>query len=423
MAEHLKTALITLLSLTLVGLLFAFFAVSAVSEALSAEDIIFEFFRHDQKTQTTHKNVEETAISTPCQIALFKGNGKLYSPTSSEDFYNIYKLTSRITDEALGSARAMTEMSNGDYLPLFINMGVLYKYDFALPVALIFPEMADRFLRLDFSVKTLLVSLEGRNVLLVLTDENGKHYSFSTMSDPTYLQGICSEYEENGIISAITSISDIAHDSILINEAFSMPVYTTANYGEAPEGVMSTLGMNPYLTSVYRDGENTIYMEDIHRVIMQSNGHLSYSATEKDDGIPLNIDIKAEEKEQYYALCLGSSAIVSALWQELSDDNVSLCYSFSKQTEDGYIFYYEAYIGGCYVYAKDHSAAAVAVSNGKITDISLHPLRLNKGEDVQLIPYKQAAATAGKGEYIAIQYELTEGVLTPVTVCVKEESR
>ena len=87
MVERLKTALIVLLSLALAVLLLAFFAVTAVSEALSAEDIIFEFFRRGEEAETTLKSSEDTAISTPCQIALLQGGGKLYSPTSVGDFY------------------------------------------------------------------------------------------------------------------------------------------------------------------------------------------------------------------------------------------------------------------------------------------------------------------------------------------------
>ena len=427
MTERLKTALIILLSTVLAVLLLAFFAVTAVSEALSAEDIIFEFFRHGEETETALKSSEDAAISTPCQIALLQGGGKLYSPTRANDFYNVYRLTTRITDEALGSAMGMKALSEVDFLPLFVNTGVLYKYDNALPVALLFPEAAERFADTDILVKTLLVCLEGDNVLLVLTDTDGKHYSFSTMSDAAYLQQLCSDFGENGVISAITTTPNVAYDSILINDTFTMPSYSSiigTGGSEVFDAVMTALGMNPYLSSVYRDGENTIYMEDIHRVILHhSDGHLSYSAAEDGAGLSLNIDPSFDGTEQFYAICTKSSAIVFDLWHQLSDEKVSLCYAYSEQTEDGYILYYEAYIGGCFVNTKEHSAAAVSVSNGKITGISLHPLRIAAGKDIVLLPFKQAAATAESGNYIAVQYEVSGGTLTPVTVCVKEENR
>ncbi len=426
MTEHLKTALIVLLSVALVTLLLAFFAVTAVSEALSAKDIIFEFFRRGEETETTLKSGEDAAISTPCQIALLQGNGNLYSPTSAEDFYNVYRLTTRITDEAIGSASEMTELSEGDFLLLFINTGIMYKYDYALSASLLFPEATERFNNANIYVKSLLVCLEQNEVLLILTNENGEHYSFSTMSDASYLQQLCSDFDANGVISAITTTPNVAHDSILIDKPFTMPAYSVANGNgdsEVPDEVMTTLGMNPYLSSVYRDGESTIYMEDIHRVILHSDGHLSYSAAEEGDGISLNIDSSAEDAEQFYAVCTKSSAIVFDLWHQLSGDEVSLCYAYSEQTDNGYILYYEAYIGGCFVNTKEHSAAAVSVSNGKITGISLHPLRIVESRDMDLLPFKQAAATAGNGDYIAIQYEVADGILTPITVCVKEEVR
>ena len=426
MTERLKTALIILLSTVLAVLLLAFFAVTAVSEALSAEDIIFEFFRRGEEAETTLKSSEDTAISTPCQIALLQGGGKLYSPTSVGDFYNVYRLTTRITDEALGSASGMKELSEGDFLPLFINTGVLYKYDNALSAALLFPEASEGFADTDILVKTLLICLEDDNVLLVLTDTDGKHYSFSTMSDAAYLQQLCSDFDENGVISAITTTPNVAYDSILINDTFTMPSYSAisgASDSEEFDAVMTVLGMNPYLSSVYRDGESTIYMEDIHRVILHSDGHLSYSAAEEGEGLSLNIDPSIEGIEHFYAICTKSSAIVFDLWHQLSDEEVSLCYAYSEQTDDGYILYYEAYIGGCFVNTTEHSAAAVSVSNDKITGISLHPLRITADTVIDLLPFKQAAATAESGNYIAVQYEVSGGILTPVTVCVKEGER
>ena len=425
MVEKFKTLIITLLSLAMVALLFAFFAITAVSDALKLDDIVFELFRRGEKTEATFADNDAFPISTPFQIALLKGNGSLYYPSGASSFMNVYRSTTRITDEALGSAVYEGELSQSDFLPLLLNVGVLYKYDFALPFSLLFPETANRFPEIDTNVADMLICLDGENVMLVITGSDNKYYRFSTLSDPAYINTLCGGYSENGQIAATYTNPDLAYSGIILNKTSSLPCYSivkASSDGELPKSVMSSLGMNPYLSSVYRDGDSMIYMEDFHRIIIHPDGHISYFSEEKDKGISIDFDAQESPEEQFLQICTQSSNIVHQLWKVLSSNITSLNYSRYEETDSGCILYFEAYVGGCFVNDELHSAAAVEVSNGKIVNLSIHPLLLEEGIYTDILPFRQAAAIAPAGSTIAIQYNLTDDLLTPVTVFVKEET-
>lgn len=425
MSERIKTLVITLLSITMVLLILAFFAITAVSDALKLDDIIFEFFRREDTAEAAVENKEDGLLSAPSQVALLRGNGRLYYPQSAEAFMNVYRSTLRITDEALGSASYKGEISQNEYLFLLLNTGVLYKYNFDLPFYLLSPQISERFPAVDANVKDMLICLENSEVLLVISSWDNRYYSFSTLSDPSYINTLCSGYPENGQIAATYSNPEIAYSGIISDGNFSMPCYTNVKAdsdSDLPKTVISALGMNPYLTSVYRDGESMIYMEGSHRIVLHSDGHLSYFSEDREKGIPIEFDSQESLQKQLSQICANTSSIVHSLWDDLSSDFTMLNLSDFEETETGYILYFEAFIGGCLVNSVDHCAAAVQVSEGKIVNLSMHPLRLEKGNDTQILPFKQAAAIAPAGSFIAIQYNIADNLLTPVTVFVKEET-
>ena len=79
MVEKFKTLIITLLSLAMVVLLFAFFAITAVSDALKLDDIVFELFRRGEKTEATFADndafaaVSSAGSMTFLVVGLFNG--------------------------------------------------------------------------------------------------------------------------------------------------------------------------------------------------------------------------------------------------------------------------------------------------------------------------------------------------------------
>lgn len=423
MAEKLKTLAITLLSITMTVLILALFAIIAVSDALKLEDIVFEFFRKSEDIDTTASENETASISTPFQIALLKGNGVLYSPLSVDSFSNLYRSTMPITDEALGSATYIGELSENEFLFLLLNTGILYKYDNPLPLSFIFVDYSAT--EVDAKVKDLFIYNENNQVWLAVSSSDGKYYSFSTLSDPSYINILCGGYIENGQIAATYSNPELSYTGIIMSESFEMPSYTNvkADYeGELPKTIMSTLGMNPYLASVYRDGSSVIYMEGFHRVAIDEDGHLSYFSEEEGKGIAIDVDPQANAEEKFLQICTQSSGILQQLWTEISSSFVTLSFSIFEETDGGYILYFDAYIGGCLVNHSLHSAAALQIDDGKIINISVHPLRLERAENISLLPYKQAAAVAPAKSCIAVQYTIDDDLLTPATVFIKEET-
>ena len=427
MTEFLKTLLICVLTVTMVLLTVCFFIVTVSSDALSPRDLVFEATR-STRTESNEKDVSGTQLQTaafPCQIAFFSGMGRLYMPLSHQEYSEALSSTEQFFEEAIGSCYDYRQSSETDYLLSLLEQGILWVYDYPMPFYMLSRWADYDYALQDISVSSMFACVKDSSVTLHLKDSAGAYHCFSTQADGAFITRTCATFSPNGVISAMTNSRNTADDVLILSGGFSLPCYSvntgySGDNTEISRTVMTRLRINPYLSSVYRDGDTTIYIEGSSRLHLYADRHLSYTVTDQSGGIPLSIPSDVSRQDSLLAMIEGVRAIVFGLWDDLSSDSVQLSLTSISENDGAYTLYFDAYIGGCYISRGDIAAAAALVENGKITSLSIYPLSLHRTKDSSVLPFAQAQAAASDKAVLRVQYVLgDENILVPILADVK----
>lgn len=428
MTELLKTLLIVFLSITMILLTVCFFMVTVASDALSLDDLIYEFRANTKNNETQPDSIqnESKPAAFPCQLSFMAGGGQLYMPISPREYDSALDNIEQFFEEAIGSADNHAGISQDEYILSLLSPGILCSYDYPVPFYMLCHWADSDYAGENINVSSLLIFSDTENVNIHIKDDKGIFHSFATKADASFIQKISSEYSPNGTISILTNSQNTAPDLPILSGGISLPSYsvsTTYNIDDIKftHRAMSLLSINPYLASVYKDGDTTIYVEANNRMHLYPDGHLSYSVADASGGIPVLPHSDSTEQADMLSMLESVRRIVFPIWENLSSDMVKLSLSSVEQKDGVYTIYFDAYIGGCYISRGDTAAAAAMVEDGKITNISIYPLTLKRHGDVSVLPYKQAQAAAHDNAVLRIHYILKEDVsLIPVIGDVRE---
>ena len=414
MTEFLKNLLIIVLTIT--------------SDALSFDDLVYEFrasSKDDSSQADTAQSGPETAVF-PCQLSFMTGGGQLYMPISYREYNDALDSIEQFFEEAIGSAVSHSNSPHDEYILSLLSQGILYSYDYPVPFYMLCHWADSDYVGENINVSSLFIYSESGNVNLLIKDSSGICHLFYTQADSLFIEKICSEYSPNGTISALTGSQNTADDVPILSGGISLPSYSittgyTIDESEFSRRAMSLLSINPYLATVYKDGDTTIYVEGNSRMHLYPDGHLSYSVADQSGGIPVLPGADSSKQAAVISILESVRRIVFPLWEDLSSDMVKLSLSAIEEKDGAYTVYFEAYIGGCYISRGDTAAAAALIENGKITNISLYPLTLRRIGDASVLPYKQAQAASSDSAVLRIQYVLKDDMsLVPVITDAKE---
>lgn len=428
MTEFLKTLLIFLLTLTMILLTVCFFVVTVVSDALSLQDLLYEVGVSSPIEMSKKDPVRQEleSASSPCQIAFVSGMGQLYMPLSPQEYLDSLDSTQQFLEEALGSCYGYSESTEMNYLLSLLDKGILCVYDYPVPFYALCRWAGANYTGADISVSSMFVCARDGAVDLYIKAAGGTYHQFQTRAGVSFIERVCANSSPNGVISAMTNSRNTADDVPILSGGISLPAYSVASGyslddGEVSRRAMSALGINPYLVSVYRDGDTTVYIEDNSRLHLYPDRHLTYSVAGS-GGISLSIPTDANDRDALLHIIEGVRGIIFPLWEDLSSAITRLSLSEIIAESDGvYTICFEAYIGGCFISRGDSCSAAARVEDGRLTALSVHPLLLHRVSDVSVLPYAQAQAAARDKAVLRLQYVMDgSGTLTPILADVKE---
>ena len=428
MTEFLKTLLIFLLTLTMILLTVCFFVVTVVSDALSPRDLLYEV-GVSSPIVTGEKDPDRQELesaASPCQIAFVSGMGQLYMPLSPQEYLDSLDSTQQFLEEALGSCYGYSESSEMNYLLSLLDKGILCVYDYPVPFYVLCRWAGANSSGADINVSSMFVCARDGAVELYIKAIDGTYHQFRTRAGVSFIERVCSNSSPNGVISAMTNSRNTADDVPILSGGISLPAYSlSSGYslddGEVSRRTMSALGINPYLASVYRDGDTTVYIEENSRLHLYPDRRLTYSVTERSSGVSLSIPDDAGQSDTLLYVIEGVRSIVFPLWEDLSSGIAKLSLSHVTEENNSYTVYFEAYIGGCFVSRGDSCAAAARVEDGVLTALSVHPLLVHRVSDVSVLPYAQAQAAASDKAVLRLHYVMNDsGTLTPILADVKE---
>ncbi len=162
--------------------------------------------------------------------------------------------------------------------------------------------------------------------------------------------------------------------------------------GAVGSELIAAFSVNPYLAKVYKTTEGDVVYVDGHTALQFSrDGSITYTST-AEQGIPLELreGLSAREGRAYAAAqcraLLGN--VLSA-----ASCRMNLSVAASAAGEDGsFTFAFERVTGGAFVSEDEGWSALVTVEGGAVTAIRLLIRHLTPAQDVQLLPYRLAAA-------------------------------
>ncbi len=411
MAERLKSVLIVLLILALVGLLFLSYAIAAVSRPLLITDLVYEVLSRGGSQGSSDAASLETA-AFPCRIAVSDGTG-VFTPLNVWRYDETLSTSRQIMEEALGSASGVVQITSEEYAAALRDCGILYIYDLPLPFYMLYAWVDYGRTELDFDVYSLFVHTDGVSVSLLLRTAEDGFYRFDTQSNPQYILSVCSSYTPNGVFAFDLETANCdPFDPLLLDDS-RLPFYSVlpSVFGgstEVPYGIMADLSINSYLASAYREGDSMVYVESGSSLRITNEGRIIYSSTQS-DGIPINFLSSADEKERSLEMLNQVYTIAVSVWKEASSSNCVLSLvSFEKDENGDFVFVFGAYIGGCFI-ELDQPACSVVVSDGRVTSLSVTPIRLAAYGSADFLPFTQAAAAMKEPGTLRIQFEKGEG--------------
>ena len=426
--ELFKTLLICLLTVTMVLLTLCFFVVTLSSDALSPEDLLYELTASSQaeKSDSDQTGTLPQTAAFPCQIAYVCGMGQLYMPISSQEYDDALDSTEQFLEEAIASCSDYSKCTETDYILSLLGQGILWVYDYPLPFYMLSSWAEYSYSGKDITVSSIFVYSDSSAVNLLIKGSDGSYHRFMTQADEAYIARVCASVSPNGVISAMTNSGSTNGDVPILSGGLSLPTYTlstgyNSDDGEISRKAMTALDINPYLSSVYRDGDATVYIEGSSRLHMYADRHLSYSTADENGGVALPLAADLSQKERLIAIVEGVRSIVFPLWESLSSPSVRLSLSTIEETDDGLTVYFDAYIGGCYISRGELPAAAARIEDGKLVGLSIYPLSLQRKDYRSVIPYAQAQAAADSDAVLRVQYVLQEDMtVAPILADVKE---
>lgn len=416
MADKLKNGLLVILLAVMIVLLVLTFLVS-VRGSISGQQLL----QPQEDKDGTLDEAPARVMAQPEVLTIMSQDG-LYLTGDAWEYELLYQQTEPLFQEAVGSAGALRQLTEEEYLAALDSVGVLLQYHDAQPLWLLQAWGGSGNLSGSVEVSAAAITAYEGQVALLLTDGNGGRWMAETAASLSELEDLC---ETGGMVNArFAGQSDaVAADTVLTTVVGSYPTMTAqrpelVTKGELSKSVQSLFGMNAYLTRVYQNTDGSlVYVESHNTISLAQNGDLTYTGA---NGIPLELTADGEARQA--ELCWKVYDILNRLWEQAGASG-TLSLEEASLTGDSGTLRFGLRVGALFPTRNEGSWATVTVEKGAVTGLTAALRRMEEGAFVQLLPLYQAEAVLPRGR-AALRVRLLEGedgLLTPSVCRVTKE--
>lgn len=418
MRERLKSLVLALLLLLAVGLSYLSLTLGLHTDGRGLLGTLLT------DGNTTDIPTEETFSATPAarpdSLCLLRSDG-LYR--AEGDFEGLWELVMPLYEEAMGSGSKPESLTGTAFSALLKPPALLISYDSPQQLSLLRIWCDAPAEDSSLTVSTAVMCAADDGVILAFRDGEGKCWKMSTAASVQELLELCSGEEK---ANAVLALSDPTYAALFPEEPVAdgqliLPLYTadtviSASASELPWPVLTAFSLNPYLAKIYPDaGGGLVYVEDRSTLAVTAEGDLVYSAPE--GGVAYEQSANEDDATRAARACEAAYQLLTNVWNELGADGVLSLDSLQYDESAGqYTLRFQLEVGGIFLYRADKYWAQAVISDGQITDVTLCPRRLTAGENVTLIPMRQAAATLDgidQWRLRVLLQERTDGVFEP----------
>ena len=398
--EWTKTALIVLFAISAIVLGWRTRLFNDIVNTIPLFGNVAESMRGMAGTGGETGGVPLKEAARPLCIVITNEDGERYGVRYDTDARNaVYDRTSSIIGEALGSAAALSEISELEWRTALSGLGVYYEYK--SPVCL---SVLDGWLRArmtepaeELTTRRIIVAIgDDRSRIYFQDHQSGLFYGADTASAAGKAQEL-EIYSENGARFAYelgSAGSDNAPYMLIMPDNDHAEVYSVSA-GTPMELLNITLAAMGHSSETYRtlpEGEGALRCVGmLFDIILDMRGRAVYRNTDNtvppEDRQPLS---RSEMIERARVITAGTIAGTSG--------NAEVFFAaLEYEDEETCSIYFNYFIAGGFVsLLEDGNAARITFVSGLVTEIELIFRTFSFSDDsVRLLPEKQALAAAG----------------------------
>ena len=416
MADKLKNLLLVILLAVMIALLVLTFLVSVRGSA-SGQQLLQPLEEPDGAVTEAPARV----MAQPEGLTVIGETG-LYLTCNAQDYELLYQQTEPLFQEAVGSAGALRELTEEDYLAALNTVGVLLQYHDPQPLWLLQAWGGSGDLQVALDVSAVAMTAFGDQVALLLTDLEGGRWMAETAASLSELEALC---QTDGTVNArFAQNSDaVAADTVLTTVVESYPTLTVSQpelvtRGELSKSIQSLFGMNAYLTRVYQNTDGSlVYVESHSTISLAQNGDLTYAGT-----TGIGLELTAAGGARQAELCWKVYDLLCRLWEQAGASG-ALSLEEVRLNGDSGTLRFALRMGALFPARSEGSWATVTVEDGAIVGLTASLRLLEESGSLKLLPMYQAEAVLPRGR-AALRVRLLEGedgLLTPAVCRVTEE--
>jgi len=357
----------------------------------------------------------------PLGIVITLDRGGRFGVKYDTDTRNaVYRITSGIIGEALGSASSPNEISEYEWRLALSKPGVYYEYIAPVRLSVLYgwllgarmPEYTQ-----DFMLRRVFITFgEDRNRLYYQDHDSGLFFGSDTGSAAGKSQEL-EMYGENGAEFAFeTGVlgSENAPYMLIMRGSDHPDVRSAVSAGSSEDLLGITLAAFGHLNETYTTypggADTLICVGTQFNIGVFSDGRVQYRRT---DGLPSEdeaLEISESEMiERARAIVADSIGATSG--------SAEIHFEALERSGSSYSVFFGYYIAGGGVYLQeDRHGALVVFNNGMVTDIEVHFRHFSfTGEHTRLWPERQVLAAAG-GEFMLCYSDSGAEILQPFWV-------
>jgi len=421
MRERLKSALIVLLLLS-AGILFYFSITLDLNGQAAPLQGILALLKKDKAEENTASGVIKTPAALPQQLAVSR-NGGLFIAADADSFDQLWQQAMPVYAEALGSMGSVQAIGENSCRAFFEGTLLFISYHQAFPFHMLESWAGFQPKALDTAVSVLLIAEKEGKVWVVFQDDaTGQWYQAPTAASGSRLAAVGGERQANGIFACKDDAyrNFWSYTPVLLENTpqteYQISGLTYLGSTETTRQLLGLFSLNPYLAQVYQDNSGAIvYVESYRLLSLSKDGSIAFSA-KSEGGIPVTASETGGQRYELAQTIEKCRVFLVDIWQ-LTGAGGQLSLS-SASAEGGTLsLSFELRVGSLFINEKT-AAAFLTVEDGRITQASLHPRRLEAAGQTSVLPYRLGAVAAARADlYPQILYEEDAGTLFP-KLCV-----
>ena len=313
-----------------------------------------------------------------------------------------FELAGTYLGEALGSADAMSAVSESAFLSALRAKGLYFDFTAALP-----SDILAELLGVDTpefvpdSVRRMLLSPVGEgDAALYLEDGSGQYYRFSTAVNSPALVDFLASQSGSGAEFAFLLGPDYAQLSpytLVVSEPSPRLTLEAENALSGNEDeFLRRAGFSTHVDNRFTESSGTVIVREVSSALyLRPDGTVDYQGVEVAPDSVYFVPAAASEAPTRSEAASAAQSLVSKLLRDLTGD-AELCLSGATGSGGHYNISFDLMVDGTPIRFSDGShAASVTVVGRSVTSFTLKVRRYTLSErSALLLPFSQAAAIA-----------------------------